>query len=187
MTDMNNTVLDQVPARLKTARKDKGLSLEAVAKLSGVSKSMLSQIERGESSPTIATLWNLTRALQVDFSGLMDDDIARDKIDVLRASAIPTINTQGSGCSIHILSPPETVGQHEIYELRFSSGGVLDSPPHARGTTEHLTVIEGQVDITSGVRSETLHKGDTARYAADVPHKIEAQGAARLFLIVSGE
>jgi transcriptional regulator with XRE-family HTH domain len=187
MTDMNNTALAQVPARLKTARKDKGLSLEAVAKLSGVSKSMLSQIERGESSPTIATLWNLTRALQVDFSGLMDDDIARHKIDVLRASTVPTINTQGTGCSIHILSPPETVGQHEIYELRFSSGGILDSQPHARGTTEHLTVIEGQVEITSGARTEMLNKGDTARYAADVPHKIKTQVAARLFLIVSGE
>jgi transcriptional regulator with XRE-family HTH domain len=54
------------------ARKARGLSLDAVAKLSGVSRSMVSQIERGESSPTVATLWNLTQALQVDFAGLLE-------------------------------------------------------------------------------------------------------------------
>ena len=47
-----------------------------MAKLSGVSRSMVSQIERGVSSPTISTLWNLTKALKVDFAGLLEDDLA---------------------------------------------------------------------------------------------------------------
>jgi len=68
MTEDTDRILGQLPARLREARRAKGLSLDAVAKLSGVSRSMVSQIERGESSPTIATLWNLTRALQVDFA-----------------------------------------------------------------------------------------------------------------------
>lgn len=58
----------RLSSRLKEERAAKGLSLDALAKLSGVSRSMLSQIERGESSPTVASLWNLTRALNVDFS-----------------------------------------------------------------------------------------------------------------------
>ncbi|MBL4808294.1 MAG: helix-turn-helix transcriptional regulator, partial [Rhodobacteraceae bacterium] len=67
----DHNISERLAKRLKETRKGKGLSLEATAKLSGVSRSMLSQIERGESSPTVATLWNLTRALQVDFAGLL--------------------------------------------------------------------------------------------------------------------
>ena len=68
---MNSTadILERLSSRLKQTRTSKGLSLDALAKLSGVSRSMLSQIERGESSPTVATLWNLSQALQVDLSG----------------------------------------------------------------------------------------------------------------------
>ena len=64
MTETIDDILTQMPARLKEARRVQGLSLEAVSNLSGVSRSMVSSIERGESSPTISTLWNLTRALQ---------------------------------------------------------------------------------------------------------------------------
>ncbi len=68
---MENTdvILSLLPTRLKDARRAKSLSLDAVAKLSDVSHSMVSQIERGDSSPIISTLWNLTKALQVDFAG----------------------------------------------------------------------------------------------------------------------
>lgn len=184
MTETPDAILNQLPARLKAARKDKGLSLEAVAKLSGVSRSMLSQIERGESSPTIATLWNLTRALQVDFAGLLDGEADSQKIDILRAADTPIITTHGNLCSIHILSPPEDAGEHEVYEIRLEAGGELDSQPHARGAREHLTVFEGAVKVESGRESEVLKCGDTARYSADVSHSIKALEAARLYLIV---
>ncbi len=70
--DPRSDIHDRLAASLREARKARGLSLDAVAKLSGVSRSMVSQIERGESSPTVATLWNLTQALQVDFAGLLE-------------------------------------------------------------------------------------------------------------------
>lgn len=81
---------DRLAASLKGARKSKGLSLDAVAKLSGVSRSMVSQIERGESSPTVSTLWNLTQALQVDFAGLLEGRSAPG-IEVIRAEAAVTV------------------------------------------------------------------------------------------------
>ena len=176
MTDASDPILNQLPARLKAARKDRGLSLEAVAKLSGVSRSMLSQIERGESSPTIATLLNLTRALQVDFAGLLDEAASRHGIDVLRAADVPAISARGKGCTIRILSPPEEVGRHEVYELRFAPSGVLDSQSHTPGTREHLTVIDGSVSVTSAERTEHLKAGDTARYPADVPAPDRGRG-----------
>lgn len=185
MTDNPDAILTQLPTRLKAARTAQGLSLDAVAKLSGVSRSMVSQIERGESSPTIATLWNLTRALQVDFAGLLDGAQAPAQIEVLRADAVPTIHNLGSGCRIRILSPPEEAGKHEVYELLIDAGGILESQPHTRGAKEHLTIIEGQVALSSGESQSVVGPGDTARYPADVPHAIKAlDGVVRAFLVV---
>ena len=117
MTENSNAILAALPARLKEARKSQGLSLDAISNLSGVSRSMVSQIERGESSPTIATLWNLTRALNVDFAGLLEQGAQGDKIDVLTADEVPTIDNMGRGCCIAILSPPEEAGGHEVYDI----------------------------------------------------------------------
>ncbi|TMV10589.1 helix-turn-helix domain-containing protein [Arenibacterium halophilum] len=188
MTDSTDDILNLLPARLKQARRAQGLSLEAVSNLSGVSRSMVSQIERGESSPTISTLWNLTRALQVDFAGLLEAETRDGTIDVLRARETPTIDNMGQGCRIRILSLPEEANRHELYELELKPGGRLPSQPHARGTVESLTVISGQLQVQSGAALETLGPGDTARYAADVAHAITAPGeAARAFLIVKSE
>lgn len=185
MTEKSSDILNKLPVRLKEARRVNGLSLEAVAKLSGVSRSMVSQIERGESSPTIATLWNLTRALNVDFAGLLDTTPSSEQIEIVHPDQVPTIDNMGEGCRILILSPPEQVGQNEIYDLRLSAGGVLDSQPHKHGAREHLTVIDGDLEVTSGAETKVLSAGDTARYAADVPHRISAlKGPARAFLVV---
>lgn len=179
-------IVGQLAEALRAARKARGLSLEGVAQLSGVSRSMVSQIERGESSPTVATLWNLTQALQVDFAGLLAGRAAGG-IDVVRAEAAPVIAARGDGVRIRILSPPESVGSHEVYELIFAPGGVLDSAAHSPGCREHLTVIEGRIAVGSGSESATLGTGDTARYAADRAHRIAAEGgAARAILIVQG-
>jgi len=181
----NDMILAALPTRLKNARKSQGLSLEAISNLSGVSRSMVSQIERGESSPTIATLWNLTRALNVDFAGLLEQGTKGDKIDVLRANEIPTIDNMGHGCCIAILSPPEEAGRHEVYDISFAPQGCLKSQPHVHGSVEYLTVLQGQVQVTSGGATTEVLEGDTARYAADVPHEISAiDGEARVFLIV---
>ena len=172
---------DRLAASLRAARKARGLSLDAAAKLSGVSRSMVSQIERGESSPTVATLWALTQALQLDFAGLLEGRPAPG-IEVTRASAAPVIDRHG--VTIRILSAPESVGSHEVYELVFAKGAKLASDPHSPGCREHLTVLEGRLTVTSGDATDTLSPGDVARYPADRPHEIAAQGTARAILIV---
>lgn len=175
---------DRLAASLREARKARGLSLDAVAKLSGVSRSMVSQIERAESSPTVATLWNLTQALQVDFAGLLEGK-PEAGIQVVRATAAPVILGRGHAVSIRILSPAEAVGEHEVYDLTFGAGGDLTSDPHSAGCREHLTVVEGALLVVSGEEEALLGPGDTARYPADRPHRIRAEnGPARAILIV---
>jgi len=180
------SIAERLANRLKDTRKSKGLSLEATARLSGVSRSMLSQIERGESSPTVATLWNLTRALQVDFAGLLDDDGAESTIkEIIRARQTPTIDSQGEGCRIRILSPPDQAGRVEVYEIRFAAGGALISDAHRLGCVEHLTVLEGALHVTAGDDTAELSRDDTIRYAADCNHAIRAvDGPAKALLVV---
>ncbi len=147
---------------------------------------MLSQIERGESSPTVATLWSLTRALQVDFAGLLDEGDAGNTIkEIMRANRTPTIDSQGEGCRIRILSPPDQVGQLEVYEISFAANGVLISEPHRQGCVEHMTVLEGTLCVVAGEEEAELTAGDTIRYAADHHHSIRANDKpARALLIV---
>jgi XRE family transcriptional regulator, regulator of sulfur utilization len=183
--NQKSEIHDRLAASLREARHARGLSLDAVAKLSGVSRSMVSQIERGESSPTVATLWNLTQALQVDFAGLLEARITPG-IEITRAGAAPVI-ARTPGVKIRILSPAEAVGEHEVYDLAFDSGAALASEPHSTGCREHLTVISGQLRVESGEEVAELGPGDVARYGADRAHRIAAvAGAARAILIVQG-
>ena len=182
----NFSISERLAKRLRETRKSKGLSLEATSKLSGVSRSMLSQIERGESSPTVATLWSLTRALQVDFAGLLDDGKSGSTIrEIMRANRTPTIDSQGEGCRIRILSPPDQAGRLEVYEILFEKNGALVSEPHRQGCVEHMTVLEGALTVVAGEDSAELGEGDTIRYAADCNHSIRAtEQPARALLIV---
>lgn len=181
-----NNIADRLAKRLKESRKNKGLSLEATAKLSGVSRSMLSQIERGESSPTVATLWNLTRALQVDFAGLLDEEKPNEAIiEIMRDERTPAIDSQGEGCRIRILSPAHQVGALEIYEISFTANGKLVSEPHSQGCEEHLTVQEGAISVVVDDDIVHLNQGDTIRYAADRPHtiRVETEHATALLIV----
>ena len=180
---------ERLGARLKEARGNIGLSLDALSSLAGVSKSMLSQIERGESSPTVATLWNLTQALNVDFAGLLDVEAqSRGPIlELVRAEQTPVIMSKGSGCQIRILSAPESVGTLETYDLQFKLDGRLESEPHSAGCVESLTVFDGELIVTTDGVSETVQRGDTIRYLADKPHSIIANNTqSRAVLIVKG-
>jgi XRE family transcriptional regulator, regulator of sulfur utilization len=119
--------------------------------------------------------------LQLDFAGLLEGRPAPG-IEVTRAGTAPVI--QRGGVTIRILSAPESVGAHEVYELAFAPDAQLRSDAHAPGCREHLTVLEGQISVTSGEADALLGPGDVARYPADRAHAIAASGAARAILIV---
>lgn len=180
-------ITGHIARNLKEERQKKGLSLQALSNLSGVSRSMLSQIERGESSPTVASLWNLTRALNIEIGDLIGDPSGGSSniIAVVRAQDTPTIENKKAGCTIRILSALDGVDRVEVYDVVFKAGGALVSDPHKAGSVEHLTVLDGSVEVQSGGEAETLQSGDTLRYAADVPHAIRSKKASRVLLIVA--
>jgi transcriptional regulator with XRE-family HTH domain len=159
---------------LQAARKAKRLTLEQLAQMSGVSRSMLSQIERGEANPTFAVLWNLTQALGIDFSALLAGSSVLHKpaIGVMSAEQTPEIVSGNGACRLRILSPMQTAGESEWYALEIASGGTLASAPHQAGAVEHFTALSGTFSVRSGGEERSVMAGETARYAADVDHAI---------------
>jgi XRE family transcriptional regulator, regulator of sulfur utilization len=174
---------------IQRERKARHLTLERLAALSGVSRSMLSQIERGESNPTFAVLWGLTQALKIDLADLIAGDVAQKQanpVEIVSAPLTPEIKSPESQWRLRILSPPSMAGRVEWYEVEIAAGGKLSSAPHAAGTHEHLTAQTAGLSVTTALGAQTLKAGETARYRADVEHEIAnaARTPARAFLTV---
>ncbi len=176
--------------RVRGLRRQRGWTLDDLAGSSGISRSMLSQVERGEANPTFATLWHLTQAL-----GLGIDDLVAaacesrpETVEVLARAKTPRLGDAGSGAVLWLLAPPEMVGNVEWYELDLEPDGRLASAPHAAGTREHVTVLEGSIVVRSAEAEEVVAEGATARYAADVEHEIAnpSNERARVLLVVLG-
>ncbi|RYE84272.1 MAG: XRE family transcriptional regulator [Hyphomicrobiales bacterium] len=174
---------------IQRERKARHLTLERLAQLSGVSRSMLSQIERGESNPTFAVLWGLTQALKIDLGDLIAGGVAHrqaNPVDVVTVPLTPEIKSPEGQWRLRILSPPAMAGRVEWYEVEIAAGGRLSSAPHAAGTYEHLTAQTKGLTVRTTLGQQELADGETARYRADVEHEISNSGktAAKALLVV---
>ncbi len=173
--------------RVKKLRGDRGWSLEELATASGVSRSMLSEIEREKANPTLTVTFRIARAFGLTLQELIESaEASASKIQVIRANDRAQVYRSDKQCEIRTLSPINLEKDVEFYELTLRPGGTLRSQPHFEGTREFLTVEEGSVRIESDVNSEELAKGDSGTYRADVAHAIvnTGKGDALVFLVV---
>ena len=163
---------------LAALRQAGSLSLDALSRKAGVSKSMLSQIERGQANPTVAVVWRLANALDVDIGELLGGAPAANEatIDLLAAHAAPAIRSPDGLCELRILGPIGLAGQFEWYALAVQPGGALQSQAHEPGTQEHLSTMGGTLEIQTGDQVQRIKTGETARYPADRPHCIRNTG-----------
>ena len=139
---------------------------------------MLSQIELGQSAPTITTLWKIARSLGVTFSALIgrgDESAPR----VLTPEAAKRLTNQDGSFTSRALFPFGQPRRAEFYELRLKPGGRESATPHPPGTVENLVVTAGAVQI--GVEGATyqLKVGDAILFGADVPTAIRTRGSHR--------
>lgn len=172
---------------LASLRQAQGLSLEDLSRKADVSKSMLSQIERNQTNPTVALVWRLANALGVSMPDLLGGaGRAKPVLEVLPAHAAPSLKSPDGKCELRILGPVELAGQFEWYELTVQPGGVLESQPHDPGSREHLTVLTGLLEVTAGSDNNRVRHGETARYTVDIPHAIRnpAKTTATALLIM---
>ncbi len=173
--------------RVKKLRADRGWSLEELANASGVSRSMLSEIEREKANPTLTVTFRIARAFGLTLQELIESaEASASKIQVIRANDRNQVYRSDKQCEIRTLSPLNLEKDVEFYEVSLKQGGALRSQPHFEGTREFLTVEEGSVRIESDMDNDELTKGDSGTYRADVPHAIvnTGKGDALVFLVV---
>lgn len=178
----------RVGETLAALRQDRALSLDELSRQAGVSKSMLSQIERNQANPTVAVVWRLANALGVPMAELLGgaDKPAQPAIATVPSHATPSLRSPDGHCELRILGPIELAGEFEWYELTVQPGGALESEPHEPGSREHLSVLSGVLEVQSAEATTRLKAGETARYAVDQPHAIRNPGksAAQALLVV---
>jgi len=158
-------------AALRALRSERSWSLDRTAQETGVSKAMLGQIERGESSPTIATLWKIASGFQTSLSGLIEptpattpDGFVHRTVDVLRNQPGP------DGMLVASLFPYEPRFGFELFELTLLPGYERLSEAHEPGVTEHVIVLRGQMEVLIDGSWIDLAEGHAVRFAADRPH-----------------
>lgn len=161
------------------------MSLDELSKRSGVSKSMLSQIEQEKTNPTVITVWKIARSLDIPVSELMESN-GDFPIEVIRKDDAPVIYSDNRSVKFRINSPIHMTDNLELYHMTFKPHGKNKSNPHFPQAEEFLTVISGKFKISSGNYSVILSKGDTARYRADQEHIIEniTESSSEAYLVV---
>ncbi|CAG9251031.1 MULTISPECIES: helix-turn-helix domain-containing protein [Paraburkholderia] len=176
----------RVGEQIQRLRSERKMTLDDLSRAAGVSKSMLSEIERDKANPTIAVAWRLTNALGVSLDSLFAPQKAPEPIAVSGPHEIPTLSGHDARYQLRVWGPIDLAGKFEWYELTLQPGGALVSSAHEPGTREHLTVLHGAIDIEAAGTTKRLKVADTARYVADEPHAIRnaGKGEAKALLVV---
>ena len=157
----------QLGNRLSSLRKRKNMTLDDLSAQSGVSKSILSQIERNLSNPTVTTLMRISGALGEKLSDFFSKIEIEEENLIESSRETPSITSKDGLCELNILGAGETVNWLQWYILKMKPKGVLDSSSHGPKTFENLTVIDGQIEVSCGESKEKLFEGDTFRFQSN--------------------
>ena len=167
-------ITNTIAANTKQIREQKKLTLDMAASITGVSRSMLAQIEKGEVNPTISVLWKIANGYKVSFTSLVEKK--EDTVFVIRQTDMqPLKEDEGRYLNYPIFVFDEQK-LFETYRIVIETGGSLAAQPHLKGAIEYITVFAGQVKITVAGDQLQLSKGDSIRFHADVPHGYQNTG-----------
>lgn len=147
-------------------------SLGDLSEQSGVAKSIISQIEKNETNPTLGTLYKLAKALNSPIEDMLRGEESPALVEKLGPSGTPVLLSDDGRCRLRIIGWIKTVELVQWYYLEADPGGILESEPHPAGSIENLTVLSGSVSVASGDEEFRVNTGETARYAGDRPHRI---------------
>ncbi len=168
----------QLGRTVQRLRKASNLSLSELSEQSGVAKSIISQIERNETNPTLATVWRLAHALEAPIDKILQGREESPFIEKFSRAETPILVSDDGKCRLVITGWIKTVDWLQTYEFFADPGGVLESEAHQRGAVECLTAIDGELQVEVGGETEFLGAGETLRYHADRPHVIRNIGKA---------
>lgn len=157
-----------IAMNLKRIRKAKKMSLDVVSEQTGVSKSMLATIEKGDANPSIGVLGKIVSGLRIDLQDLTDspkDDTYLVEIDRLE----PTKDVKGQ-YRVWTCFPIEDNRTTEIYRIDIEPGGVYESGSHGERTKEYIAMTKGVLSIKVGTKVFHVEKEQFFRFESDQEH-----------------
>lgn len=157
-----------VGKNLYKARKAQDLSLDRLSEITGVSKSMLGQIERGEVNPTVNILWKIANGMRIPFSALMTEE--NNKVNVVRKKNITPVTGDKGEYSLYSLFPYNESKRFEIYSETIEPRGGNESDAHSKGVEEYVIVSKGILNMIINGEEFVIEEGDSISFRADVPH-----------------
>ncbi len=162
--------------RVRKLRRERGMTLEALAGRSGVSRAMISKLERGEKNPTLVVVAKVAEGLGVSLSQVVGIEGRREVVVVPRDRRM-------------VMRDPETGFERQLLSPAFGGRGVEfirnvvpygstsgEFPPHRRGVEEYVAVEKGRLKATLGGEEYTLEEGDALYFEADVSHRLDNAG-----------
>jgi transcriptional regulator with XRE-family HTH domain len=161
----------RVAENLRERRRVSHLSLDELAKLSGVSRAALSQIETCKTNPSLSVLWKVAVGLKIPFSELIGE--SRESVSLLRRNEAQVLRSVDGKLESRPLARSGAGPGVEVYELRLAGHGSHVSEPHAPGTRELVSVLHGSLTMSVGEETYLLAVGDSLVFAADQRHVYE--------------
>ncbi len=176
---------NQLGRTVAKLRRDYGLSLADLSAQSGVAKSIISQIERNETNPTLTTIWRLAHALDVSIESVLHGAEEGPFLEHTRRGATPILISDDGLCRLAVIGWLKTVDWLQWYDFQAEPGGVLGSEAHPRGSVECLSLLQGELEVEVGNVVESVRAGETLRYRCDRPHRIRnlAQAPAQATMV----
>lgn len=159
---MKKNINGSLGRRLKQARANKGWSLDRASVETGVSKAMLGQIERGESSPTIVRLWSIANGFELPLSYFLTD------LAVAKTPGI-MLNAE-SDIEVVTLFPFDEDTGLETFQITLAPGREYLSAPHNEGVIEHIIVVSGTMEYFLNKQWHILVQGQVVKFGADSQH-----------------
>lgn len=173
--------------RVRELRGRRGLTLEALAERAGVSRAMISKLERGEKNPTLVVAAKLAEGLGVTLSQLVGMEERREVV-VVRKEGRMVMRDPETGFERQLLSPTFVGRGVEFVRNTIPEGSTSgEFPPHRKGVAEHVVVERGRLRVTLGGEEYLLEEGDALYFEADMTHRFDnaGEGECSYYLVIS--
>ncbi len=166
--------IDAIATNLRNIRDNRNLSLDQLSELTGVSKSMLRQIETGKSSPTIATIWKIANGLRVSFTALLRKPVVQAEVRSFRGEK--PLTAESEHYRLFPLIPFEPQQSFETYYVEIDPGTVFSGEPHEGNVYEYIFVIKGKLQISVEEKNFEINENEFLQFQANCPHEYKCVG-----------
>lgn len=164
----------KVGQNLRELRQDMNLTLDKMSELTGVSKAMLGQIERGDSSPTISTLWKISTGLKINFTTLISSN--KSDFKVVKKSGVNFISEENGNMKLYPIFSYDAKSRMELFIIDLEVGCYHSSATHNNVLEEYIIIIDGELEVNIDGIVYRLEKDDSIKFDGSLEHSYKNVG-----------